>query len=57
MKRIYPDREWADGTIEQIDEYRRRYLPDDRLDDRRAWRDRQLMALDMLKQKAYVDWK
>ncbi len=57
MKRMYPDREWGDGAIEQIDEYRRRYLPADRLDDRRAWRDRQLMALDMLKQKADADWE
>ena len=57
MKRMYPDRKWGDGTVEQIDQYRRSYLPADRLDDRRAWRDRQLMALDMLKKEADVEWK
>jgi L-gulonate 3-dehydrogenase len=57
MKRMYPDREWGQDAVEQVDEYRRRYLPTDRLDDRRAWRDRQLMALDQLKQQADKTWK
>jgi L-gulonate 3-dehydrogenase len=57
MKRMYPDREWGQHAVEQVDEYRRRYLPTDRLDDRRAWRDRQLMALDQLKQQADKTWK
>ena len=57
MKRMYPDRGWDDDAVEQVDEYRRRYLPRERLDDRRAWRDRQLMALDVLKQKADVEWQ
>jgi L-gulonate 3-dehydrogenase len=57
MKRMYPDREWGDGAVEQIDQYRRGNLPSDRLDDRRAWRDRQLMALDMLKQQADAEWE
>ena len=57
MKRMYPDREWDDDAVEQVDEYRRRYLPRERLDDRRAWRDRQLMALDVLKQKADMEWQ
>ena len=57
MKRMYPDREWGDDAIEQVDEYRRHYLPTDRLDERRAWRDRQLMALDILKKQSNIDWK
>ncbi len=57
MKRMYPDRGWDDDAVEQVDEYRRRYLPRERLDDRRAWRDRQLMALDVLKQKADMEWQ
>ncbi len=57
MKRMYPDREWGGGAVERVDEYRRRHLPPERLDDRRAWRDRQLMALDVLKRKADAEWE
>jgi len=57
MKRMYPDRDWSEDAVERVDEYRRRYLPPERLDDRRAWRDRQLMALDMLKRKADAEWE
>ena len=57
MKRMYPDRPWGNGAVDQVDEYRRRTLEPERLDDRRAWRDRQLMSLDMLKQNANSEWQ
>jgi L-gulonate 3-dehydrogenase len=58
-KRIFPTALWrADWTgplMDQIEAERRKLLPADRLQERQAWRDRQLMALAAHKKQAEKD--
>ncbi|MSP66952.1 MAG: 3-hydroxyacyl-CoA dehydrogenase [Alphaproteobacteria bacterium] len=55
IKQLYSDRPWRPEVIDQIQEARRKALPIDKLDNRRAWRDRYLMQIDQLKQKANAE--
>jgi L-gulonate 3-dehydrogenase len=58
-ERIFPTAQWrADWTgplMDRIEAERRKLLPADRLQERQAWRDRQLMALAAHKKRAEKD--
>jgi 3-hydroxyacyl-CoA dehydrogenase len=55
IKQLYKDRPWSPDVVDVIEEARRGALAVEKLNARRAWRDRYLMQIDILKQKAYAE--